>query len=781
MENVAYKDDTSMEISIANDISAATSPGISKEDDHLYKSKIIFALRVIVSFVLIAAAAILGGLSYKYLHDAETVVAENNFYSAFARLQESIPLGLQLKGVAGQELASLFSYTFNSSNSVHPGAQFPFVTMNGFDEIVKNHILLASARSASFNPYITPSTRAAWESYAKNNVNLLVSSPLVDTYFGPNAVWPTKQGMYMKVATASGGKVNKNDTQDTTAYGSPYPYAAFPVWQIAPLATNYKAVMYDLHSELYRCKALDNAIQTATPAITDVLQLVQDTITRPSAIVFTPIYSLPQVPNGHFQEGTPSSAKTIDNLVGMTSIVFSWDDVLANTLPNFLKGLDCVMSTSTFTFTYSLTEGTVILRGVGDLHDTKYDQYKSTVTGSLSGTVYTFTLYPSKEFFDTYYTSKPMNATIGVVLIITFTAALFVFYDYLVQQKATALFLKLKGANDILDELFPAFIRSRLFTRSRRELDTDSDAEDQNPSAFRESLFPCSSKDTTDADANYLGSFSNYMKKSQRRLGASKQYDLIRGKHGEDVLDASSQIAESFECVTILFADIAGFTQWSSGKKPQVVFALLEMLFGAFDARAKARGVFKVETIGDCYMAVTGIPDQNEDHAEVMADFALDINDAFNHILARKRFIDAGGEKVGFAELRIRIGFHSGPCTAGVLRNDRARFQLFGDTVNVSSRAESTGLPGRIQVTSDAARLLFKAPPGKFNLEERDTLVDAKGKGKMKTYWLTRPTQVCEKHIPHDRNDASTQEPSCPPIGKVDNLPMTTIEGGDFI
>ena len=137
-------------------------------------------------------------------------------------------------------------------------------------------------------------------------------------------------------------------------------------------------------------------------------------------------------------------------------------------------------------------------------------------------------------------------------------------------------------------------------------------------------------------------------------------------------------------------------------REPSQVFTLLETLYAAFDAIAKRRRIFKIETIGDCYVAVSGVPDPMADHALAMSKFANDIL-----ITMRKltRQLEATlGPDTG--DLALRIGLHSGPVTAGVLRGERARFQLFGDTMNTAARMEQTGIKNRIQITEATAECL---------------------------------------------------------------------------
>jgi class 3 adenylate cyclase len=125
----------------------------------------------------------------------------------------------------------------------------------------------------------------------------------------------------------------------------------------------------------------------------------------------------------------------------------------------------------------------------------------------------------------------------------------------------------------------------------------------------------------------------------------------------------------------------------------------LETLYAAFDAIARRRHIFKVETIGDCYVAVAGLPEPMKDHAIVMAKFA---NDILKQVKKLTRTLEVTlGPDTG--DLTLRIGLHSGPVTAGVLRGERARFQLFGDTVNTAARMEQTGMKDKIQLSQATA------------------------------------------------------------------------------
>jgi class 3 adenylate cyclase len=160
------------------------------------------------------------------------------------------------------------------------------------------------------------------------------------------------------------------------------------------------------------------------------------------------------------------------------------------------------------------------------------------------------------------------------------------------------------------------------------------------------------------------------------------------------------------------------------------VFELLECIYSSFDAIALKRNVFKVETIGDCYVAVTGIPEPQADHAVIMTRFARDC------MLKMSQLSGELGNTLGAdtRDLEMRIGLHSGATTAGVLRGQKSRFQLFGVTVNTAARMESNGTRGRIHVSQSTADALIAAGKDQWVTPREDKIV-AKGKGEMQTYW----------------------------------------------
>lgn len=208
--------------------------------------------------------------------------------------------------------------------------------------------------------------------------------------------------------------------------------------------------------------------------------------------------------------------------------------------------------------------------------------------------------------------------------------------------------------------------------------------------------------------------------------------------------ETSEVIGEDYAAATVLFADIVGFTAWCTPRRAQDTFELLENLFALLDAEVMNNPVlFKVETIGDCYMVVAGVPEYDSHHAENCVKFALRchrIMEAFTKNIAPiidAPYIKAKRNIPWTSELSLRIGIHSGPVRAGILRGDKPRFQLFGDTVNTASRMESLGVPGQVHVSGSTALLLRQHGLDNW-LEKRQEEVRVKGKGLMQTFLVAK-------------------------------------------
>ncbi|CAB9502617.1 Receptor-type guanylate cyclase gcy [Seminavis robusta] len=378
-------------------------------------------------------------------------------------------------------------------------------------------------------------------------------------------------------------------------------------------------------------------------------------------------------------------------LVAVILGVLQWADYFIDVLPPNLPPVAVVIeNTCEGAFSFEVSADEVTYLGPGDLHDERYQDmtqssgFNSVIKqGSLelglnqSLCEYTLHVYPTEEFHNEYKDHMPLFITLSVAAVFCFVVFLFLLYDRLVERRQKVVMTTATQQNAIVSSLFPSQIKDRLL------------------------------------EAQGSGDASKGMALSQNGDAMGRP------------------LADLFLETTVLFADISGFTAWSSIREPTMVFTLLEKLYSEFDKIAKRWRVFKVETVGDCYVAVAGLPEANPKHAVVVARCAADIVKKMK-TLTRDLEISLGG---GTGELGLRVGIHSGPVTAGVLRGDRARFQLFGDTMNCCSRIETSGEAGRIHCSMETAELLKKEGKEAW-LEKRAGGCHLKGLGEIETYWI---------------------------------------------
>lgn len=214
--------------------------------------------------------------------------------------------------------------------------------------------------------------------------------------------------------------------------------------------------------------------------------------------------------------------------------------------------------------------------------------------------------------------------------------------------------------------------------------------------------------------------------------------NILPASIANQLKDTPTTIAEHYETVTILFADIVGFTKLSTQISATELVKLLNYIFSAFDQLTERYELEKIKTIGDAYMVAGGLPITRLDHAEAIAEMALDMQQVITEL-----------NRQAGSSLDIRIGIHSGPVVAGVIGLKKFVYDLWGDTVNTASRMESYSLPGKIQVSQQTYELVKRH----FILTQRGSM-EVKGKGYMTTYFLLgrRPrkqqTQANPKRLP---------------------------------
>jgi class 3 adenylate cyclase len=333
--------------------------------------------------------------------------------------------------------------------------------------------------------------------------------------------------------------------------------------------------------------------------------------------------------------------------------------------------------------------------GPNDLHDPAYEHTKRRIPFYLYTDesinevplhwAYSISIYATAEFEAKYKTGTPMRAAIIVGCSFASIILTLLGYHFYIRQRDRKMSVAAAVSGGIVSSLFPAPVRDHVL---------DSGV---GPATW----------------ANYAD--------ASRRQSEGSYWSNLR------------PIASFFPEATVLYADIAGFTSWSSKRPPDQVFILLESIFRMFDRFACSGGVYKVETIGDCYVAVTGLPDPQPNHAEVMATFCIECLRSLVSLTGK--LSDRLGDDT--LNLSMRFGLNSGPVTAGVLRGMRARFQLFGETVNLAAHMEHTGLPGRIHVSSETARHLYACGKGSWLVPRLDAVPAVGNNGlSVDTFWV---------------------------------------------
>lgn len=240
--------------------------------------------------------------------------------------------------------------------------------------------------------------------------------------------------------------------------------------------------------------------------------------------------------------------------------------------------------------------------GEGDFHDPIYDyteqviqlsHYTNPETINTSGhCVYSFYVYSTNEYKKTTTSNAPEIYVISISVILFILICFIRMFDNAVQQQNSKIVNAAVRSNQVVASMFPSHIRDQLLAEPDKK-ETDS----LNMSSHMMRHRPSQLK------GDFLG-----LNESSNNFGCSERDD-------DSTMYPKPPIADLYTDTTIMFADIAGFTAWSSAREPQQVFVLLETVYAAFDEIAVKRRVYKVETVGDCYVAVTGLPDPRKDHA----------------------------------------------------------------------------------------------------------------------------------------------------------------------
>jgi len=672
-----------------------------KEQREVKRSKIMVAIALLI--------AVIAGSSSTYIlvSKDEKVDFENQF----------VNFASQIVRVTQENTRNTFdaieSFAVTVTSFAHDTeATWPFVMVPNFAARAHRLEKLTESRSIGFAPIVsTEKEKIEYLEYVQENIIERFESDIKYMKYNISAQELKQQSLPFLFKSSLTSNLPNASPEDR-----PGPW--LPVWQGYPLQEYTRPLInYNILNGL----RINNTFQTSLATLAPVLSFAAFPSTFESidskeeqkevewsseSIVIQPI----------FEEVHSSGNNNADKkkVVGVVSVIIDWIFYFQNLLPDDVNGIIVVLQSSCFfdyageqigsdSITYRIDGLNAKFLGQGDRHDTAYDDME--IAASFVNLKYdedripdgacipdlNIRLYPSKELQNSFTTNNAIKYSITIVAIFLFTSIVFIFFDMSVTKRQNKIMARVIRQDQIVSNIFPSEFRDRLYGDNKQF-------------------------DGSDIDGNENG---------------AENRKMLSNLFGQDEIFGQAPMAELYTNVSVVFADITGFTAWGSTREPAQVFQLLESIYNSFDKTAYRTGVFKIETVGDCYVACAGLPEPREDHVVAVAKFARDILHDMTG-LTHKLEVKLGPDTT---DLKLRIGIHSGQVTAGVLRGDKSRFQLFGDTVNTASRMESTSKLNHIQLSATSADLIREFGYGKW-IKQREDLVSVKGKGEMQTHWL---------------------------------------------
>ncbi|CAB9499677.1 Receptor-type guanylate cyclase gcy [Seminavis robusta] len=747
-----FHDEEADLVATPKDQSAIKREKIAETED-----RALFCLRLLVIFFLVAAAVGISTLVYMYLSGEEQRAFESRFNSDVRKILDSIGSTLdRTLGPADALIVNTLAYAKTANLS------FPFVTLPLYGLQATKLLRISKGFQIHMSFEVREDQKEEWEQYAESHLKAIDEA--LDIEEGdPDWYGPVYRD-YGRCEIYSWGGVPKEAPNNITntyipnwhefpvssgssniSGGCPYNFDQYNLPDVLQailymkktqkaVIGNFPNVNFDVSDPAQaQIKAImDAGIQQLLPPGTDARE--------PFTQVAIPIFD--SVDSVYVDTSEPQ------RFLGFMALSIMFRDLIEGLLPPDSNGIYLVLEQSCgVPFTYKLDGHKATYIGVGHQHEEEYSHMMqehdlaglivathsetrdSTYTGIPLSTEFcpnTIKIYPSAQMEANFTSSSPIIMGSITAAIFLLTSLTFATYDCLVSRRQRLVKEKAMESGAIVESLFPEDVRNRLYQENRQRQTME-----QQISRF-EATTPS-------------GHF-------QRN---------------------TNQIAQVYHNTTIFFGDLAGFTAWSGSRQPNEVFELLETLYGAFDAIANKLHVYKVETIGDCYVAITGCPNEQEDHCVRMVRFAKECMARTTSVT--QRLSDVLGADT--MDLCFRVGLHSGHVTAGVLRGERGRFQLFGDTVNVASRMESNGVKGRIHCSEETARILRVAGKGSWLVPREDKIV-AKGKGELQTYFI-ETTGIAKSTVSsvstHTTNASHVDSTQTTSTSRLDSLePSTT-------
>eukprot|EP00980_Cylindrotheca_fusiformis_P020733 scaffold7744_cov90-Cylindrotheca_fusiformis.AAC.4 len=556
----------------------------------------ILRARILVVFIILLAASSVGASTYLLVKDQEATNFENQFAG----------YGSEIITVSSQKADQFFS------------------ALDAFSASIASQAISVNAlRNTSWPFYAVPD----WSIKAKGLAQLTgVTDPEVVFYSIVQAEERDKFNEFARQAVPKwyqeSVEIEKPEMTATEFWQRTIPFIHFydpetnfqpgppplnsdviPILQFYPLRLplDYPimATLYDMvyapgaHALVNMSRSIRKPVMGYT-----VLDVGTDTATAGS-LIMQPIYD------------TANSEAEDRKVVAFTGIRLQWLDYFTNVLtdgefgvivvlqsacPNLCTYAQHIGSSASSVVTYRIDGPNAELLGDSDLHNTKYDGMEMTDVfvdlgineaelpeGTCVPTL-TLHVYPSEDLERSFCTSNTFVYTAVVAASFIFTSLVFLLYDYFVRRRQTKVMERIMRQDKIVANVFPTAIRDRLYQSQERQM------------------------------KGKVGRHSEH--------GDFDDGFDIPDYDGDSHISGSAPMADLFPSVSVVFADIAGFTAWSSAREPQQVFVLLETIYGAFDKIAYRHSVFKVETVGDCYVTAVGLPEPVDKHAVVACKFA---------------------------------------------------------------------------------------------------------------------------------------------------------------
>lgn len=593
----------------------ADDPSQRQSDDQLAKkeTRAVMWMRLGLSAILIAAALVVSMSVFFYSRNIEKQSFESAVMDSSIKIIESFQLAAELRLGAMANMAVMIT-----SHALSTSATWPFVTVPNFEAQGWHALALMGAQGLIFSPIVAHEDRAEWENdYVPEHISWVNESKAYQesinfTYVVASPGGPGTRARNLQNASPTNAE---NTTTDESPPSNVPDYSLGYSKQIYAFGPQGVVVSPEKEKYMAWWQRVPGIISGVNMDINidptfggDLLSVMENGRVGLGTMTLTAYGEFGAPISGFYYPVLQDFPHDSPAVASLGTQIF-WDSFLTDILPENINGLYVVLSnTCDQQFTFMLNGPIVESLGEGDLHDSDFDQYKEEASftdlvtagaeaGSYlgveidqSGCQYSLAVYPSSQMQDEYMTSQPVVLLISALCIFLITSLTFLLYDHLVEHRQKLVAQEAKKSGAIVDSLFPEAYRDRLMQAEEDKIVKEQ--KEQDAKSKKSKIVRVLTNESKPSEL-----ITNFMKNNDTSSA------LFMRENGQDD-DDDEPIADLYQDCTVFFADIAGFTKWSSARCPSDVFRLLGSVYGAFDKLAERRGVFKVETIGDSYMYV---------------------------------------------------------------------------------------------------------------------------------------------------------------------------------